>query len=65
MFHYPRHYNDRCNLLGPDSVDPSIIRFVRFRRCFSARIAGQGVVPLCGEMVGEVGLWSQWGSGRR
>jgi len=30
MFHYPSQHNDRCNLLGSDSVDLNDIRFVRF-----------------------------------
>jgi len=32
MFHYPSQRNGGCNLLGPDPVDPRVIRFVQFRR---------------------------------
>ena len=138
MFHYPSQHNNGCNLLGSDTVDQSIIRFVRFlfvpcqgswhqrqepgtgwHQCEELGTAAghsceelnveevgaiksgpaktdsvpgtwhrsttecqcpwhgtvpalplgsyrrSGRVPLCGEMVEEVGLWSQWGSGRR
>ncbi len=46
MFHYPSQHNNGCNLLGPDPVDPSVIRFVRFwlsrdRQLVSSRITCQ------------------------
>ncbi len=51
MFHYPSQHNNVCNLLGSDTVDPSVIR-----------LSGSGC-PVPDQMAPVPGTWHQAGTG--